>query len=68
MDMAIQVQMLEEVVCVSRSDNTHRKGMNPIILPPAMDEIVEQTGLFKLGMVTSLGKGKHRIQVGCTSL
>ena len=32
--------------------------MNPIILLPAMDRIVEQTGLFYFGMETSLGEGK----------
>ena len=31
MDMATQVQILDKVVC-----NLHRKGMNPVILPPAM--------------------------------
>ena len=23
-------------ICISHSTNTHKKGMNPIILPPAM--------------------------------
>ena len=27
---------LAETVCISHSTNTLRKGMNPIILPPAM--------------------------------
>ena len=35
------------------------KGMNPIILLPA---IVGQTGLFSLGETTSLGEGKLWIQ------
>ena len=27
---------LDETDCISHSTNTHDKGMNPIILPPAM--------------------------------
>ena len=34
------------------------KGMNPIILPPAMGKIVGQTRFFSLGEATSLGEGK----------
>ena len=33
---ATRVQILDETVCISLSTNTLRKGMNPIILPPAM--------------------------------
>ena len=36
MDMATRVQILDETDCVSHSTNTPGKGMNPIILPPAM--------------------------------
>ena len=37
MDMATQVQILDETDCISHSTNTLGKvGMNPIILPPAM--------------------------------
>ena len=36
----------------------YAKGMNPIILPPAMGRIVGQTRLFSLGEATSLGEGK----------
>ena len=36
MDMATQVQILDEADCISHSTNTLGKGMNPIILPPAM--------------------------------
>ena len=36
MDTATQVQILDKVDCISQSTNTLRKGMNPIILPPAM--------------------------------
>ena len=43
---------------ISLSTNTLGKGMNPIILPPAMGKIVGQTGLFSLGKATSLGEGK----------
>ena len=30
--------------------------MNPSILPPARDKVVDQTGLFNLGMTTSQGE------------
>ena len=56
--MAIRVQILDEVACFSHSTNTLGKGMNPIILPPAMGKIVRQTVFFSLGEATSLGKGK----------
>ena len=36
MDMASRVQILAETDCISHSTNTLGKGMNPIILPPAM--------------------------------
>ena len=32
----MQVQILAEAVCISNSANTLGKGMNPIILLPAM--------------------------------
>ena len=56
MDTAKRVQILDETDCISRSTNTLGKGMNPIILPPAMGK--GQTGLFSLGEATSLGEGK----------
>ena len=36
MDTATRVQILDKTDSISRSTNTLRKGMNPIILPPAM--------------------------------
>ena len=36
MDSATRVQILDEAGCISHSTNTLGKGMNPIILPPAM--------------------------------
>ena len=36
MDTATQVQILDETDCISHSTNTLGKGMNTIILPPAM--------------------------------
>ena len=44
--------------CISHSTNILGKGMNPIILPPAMGKIVGQTRFFSLGEATSLGQGK----------
>ena len=36
MNTAIRVQILDETDCISHSTNTLGKGMNPIIIPPAM--------------------------------
>ena len=36
MDTATRVQIMDETDCISHSTNTLGKGMNPIILPPAM--------------------------------
>ena len=36
MDTVTRVQILDETDCISHSINTLGKGMNPIILPPAM--------------------------------
>ena len=36
MDTVTRVQILDETGCISHSINTLGKGMNPIILPPAM--------------------------------
>ena len=36
MDTVARVQILDETCCISHSTNTLGKGMNPIILPPAM--------------------------------
>ena len=36
MDMATRVQILDETDYISHSTNALGKGMNPIILPPAM--------------------------------
>ena len=36
MDPATQIQILDEADCISNSTNALVKGMNPIILPPAM--------------------------------
>ena len=36
MDTAIQVQILDKIDCISHCTNTLGKGINPIILPPAM--------------------------------
>ena len=58
MNTATQVQILDETDCISHSTNTLGKGMNPIILPPAMGKIVGQTRFFSRGEATSLGEGK----------
>ncbi len=38
MDSVIRVQILDKAVCISYRANTLGKGMNLIILPPAMDK------------------------------
>ena len=55
MDTATRVQILDDTDCILHSTNTLGKGMNPIILPPAM---VGQTEFFSLGEATSLGEFK----------
>ena len=40
------------------STNTLGKGMNPIILPPAMGKIIGQTRFLCLGEAISLREGK----------
>ena len=45
----MRVQILNETICISPSiNNTLEKGMNPIILLPAMGKIVGQTGCLGL--------------------
>ena len=60
--MATRVQILDLTDCISHSTNTLGKGMNPIILPPAMGKIVGQTRFFSLGEATSLGEGKSEFK------
>ena len=36
MDTATQIQILDQANCISHSTHTFGKGMNPIILSPAM--------------------------------
>ena len=38
MDTTTRVQIMDETDCISDSTNTLGKGMNPVILPPAMDK------------------------------
>ena len=58
MDIATRVQILDKAVYISHSANTLGNGTNPIILPPVMSKIVQQTGLLSLDMATSLEEGK----------
>ena len=44
MDTATRVQILDETECISHSTNTLGKGMNPVILPPAMGKYQERQG------------------------
>ena len=54
----VVVQILDEADCISHSTNTIGKGMDPIILPPAMGKIAGQTRFVSFGEATSLGEGK----------
>ena len=47
-----EFKILDVTDCISHCTNTLGKGMNPIILPPAMGKIVGQTRFFSLGEVT----------------
>ena len=38
MDMAYQVQNLDEAVCISHRANTLENGINPTILPTALSK------------------------------
>ena len=38
MESAIQVQTLDEAVCVARYANILSKGINPLVLSPAMNK------------------------------
>ena len=51
-------QIQDETDCISHSTSTLGKGMNTIIIPPAMGKIVGQTRFFSLGEATSLVEGK----------
>ena len=46
MNTATQVQILDEVVCISHRANSLQKGMNPTILLQAIGKIVGQTKPF----------------------
>ena len=57
MYLVILVQILDEVVSISHSAYTLGKVMKATIPhPPSYGLIVEQTGLFNLGMASSLGE------------
>ena len=53
MDMVKWVQILDKAICISYGTNTIGKGMNPIILLPAM-VISWVDWLFNLGMANQL--------------
>ena len=60
MDMATHFQILDEAVCISHISNTNGEWIQ--LFSPAMGEMVGQTEIFSLGMLTSLGEGKLCIQ------
>ena len=51
-----EIKSWTRLIAFSHSTNTLGKGMNPIIIPPAMGKIVRQTRFFSLGKATSLGE------------
>ena len=58
MDTATRVQILDDTDFISHCTNTLEKGMNQIILPPAMGKIVGQIYFCSLGEASSIGEGK----------
>ena len=64
MDTTTRVQTQDISVCLLHSNNTLGKYNYSI---PSKRKIVEQTGLFNLGMATDLGEGKLWIQT-CKTL
>ena len=48
MDMATQIQILNQAVSISHSTNTLGICINPIILPPVMGKVVGQTDTLAL--------------------
>ena len=61
MDTEIQVQILNEAVCISYT-HTLGKDMNLIILPSAMGKIVGQIEIFNFGMPSGQRDGKLWLQ------
>ena len=61
MDMATQVQILDEVDCILYSTNTHGKGMNPIILLPTIGK--EKSRLGSLALIRQPVKEKENSQL-----
>ena len=75
MTSAIQVQILYEVDFISYSTNTLGKGMNPIILPPAIGYYLDRLGSLVLGRQPVLEKEnselklvKHRLKIDLVSV
>ena len=54
--MGIEVSMFNLYIFLNA--NIQGEGVNPTILPPAMDKILWQTLFLNFGMATSLGEGK----------
>ena len=61
MEAATRVQFLDEAVCISYSTNTIGKGINPIILPPAMGKLKDRLG--SLTLVWQLVKEKENSDI-----
>ena len=68
MDQATWVKILDESVCISHSTHTFGKAMIATNFPQLWLNNDRQTGLFNLGMASSLGDGKVWIQTSCTPL
>ena len=54
MDLAIQVQILDDAICISLCTNALGKGMNPSVLSQTTGKIVGQTVFFIFCKVDSL--------------
>ena len=62
MDTVNLVQIPNEAVCITHSDNTIEKDINPTISPAVMGKIAGQTELFNLCMALDLREEKLWIQ------
>ena len=58
METVTRAQILDDTDCISHDTNPLGKGINPIILPPAMGKIVGQTKFYSLREATCLGEEK----------
>ena len=67
MDTSTRVQILDETDCISDSTNTFGKGMNPIILPPAMSDRLSSSALMRQKENSEFKPVKLRLKIDLVS-